>query len=174
MLLKLITIYKCCFAAGLRLRYPSSYVLLLRDIDCDLMKVHSMLFANSSSSSTGTASVGAAGLEFDLPSSKPIHGSPSPVKPQLERKLDCNGVNAKVASRLIEKTWQDGTVNSGIFLHGYVVILVIIIKSYDVFVIIWSYCSRVLVKLHCNEIWQSLFSLQGVTNVTVAVAVNGL
>jgi len=100
--------------AGVRLRYPASYVLVTGEVDADLVKAHGILYANSSlgNSSNGTDS------DASISKSANALANMSPSKPQIEPKLDCGVVNSKGACRVVEKQWQDGTVNSGIFSHG--------------------------------------------------------
>jgi hypothetical protein len=103
--------------AGVRLRYPASYVLMTGDTDTDLMKAHGVMFVHSSPSTAGVTNSGA---DCDIPSSKPANvvGSASPLKPPLEPKLDCSVINTKAACRIIEKMWQDGTVSTGTYAPG--------------------------------------------------------
>jgi hypothetical protein len=115
---EIMTVCKCFFAAGVRLRYPASYVLVTGEVDSELMKTLGISFAHSS---PGAAGVTNNGADTDLPSSKPVNvvNASSPLKPPLETKLDCSLINTKVACRIVEKMWQDGTVSSGIFAPGY-------------------------------------------------------
>ena len=95
-------------AAGMRFRYPSSFVLVSGDIDVELTRIHASLFQHQSADAdTGTPARMTNMVDNAL------------SKLANTVRLDCSFGDKRAARCAIDKIWQDGMVSSGMFMHGY-------------------------------------------------------
>ena len=102
-------------AAGTRFRYPSSFVLLPGEVDAELTRIHACLFQQQRADTESSVSARSTNV-VDNALSK-LAGSV---------RLDCSFGDKRAASRAISKVWQDGMVSSGMFMHGFVLIVSLI------------------------------------------------
>lgn len=95
------------YTAGTRFRYPSSFVLVPGEEDAQLTRIHASLFQHQAADvDTGMSARTTNAVDNAL------------SKLASAVRLDCGFGDKRTAQRAIDKTWQDGMVSSGLFMHG--------------------------------------------------------
>jgi len=106
-------------AAGTRFRYPSSFVLVPGELDAELTRLHASLFQYQSADvDTGSSARTTNAVDNAL------------SKLASTLRLDCSVGNRQAARRAVGKTWQDGMLSSGLFVHGYSLAMVLCINAF--------------------------------------------
>ena len=97
----------------MRLQYPSSYVLVMSDTEAELMKHHhAMLHQSPSSSTVALESTAESASDATTKAS----GRGRQRQKSIDVKLDSTDIKL-LAGRMVDKSWQDCVVASGLLMH---------------------------------------------------------